>query len=193
MAYRVIIADPGQSVKKAVRMALPENEFEVFPFHDVREIFEQLNEINPDIIMLSLSLPLKNIGQLHEQLQSQRKSRKVSLVLIKGLFEAFDEEKISELESDLILRIPFDSRTLAEGVRSLIEKRNDPQTLPEEPFLDGWADQGGSDNQEERIRTLAREEASEVEKKIKNHLIPELKAWLEQELEEIKRKLGPKD
>ncbi len=193
MAYRVIVADSGQSVKKAVRMALPESEFEVFPFHDFHEACEQLSVINPDVVLLSLSLPLKNIGELYEQLQSQQKTRKVSLVLIKGLFEPFDEEKVSELGSDLILQIPFDSRTLERVVRSLIEKKNDPQTLPEEPFLDDWADQGGPDNQEELIRALAREEAYEVEKKIKNHLIPEVKAWLEQELEEVKRKLETKD
>lgn len=193
MAYRVIIADPGQSIKKAVRMALPESEFEVFPFHNLREVFEQLNEINPDVILLSLSLSLNSISELLEQVQSQRQSRKVSLVLVKGLFEPHDEEKVSELDPDLVLQTPFDSRTLEKGVRVLIERNNAPQTLPEEPFLDEWDDHRVQDNQEEMIRTLAREEAAKVEKKVKDHLIPEVKTWLEQELEEIKKKLGCKD
>lgn len=197
MAYRVIVVDPGYSVKKAVRMALSESEFEIFPFQDVPGVLEQISGINPDVVLISSTLSLKNLGELHKQLHSQDQFQKTSFILIKGLFEPLKEEKMSELDPDFVLQAPFDSRTLEKNIRALIEMKNDPQTLPEEPFLDDWADGGETDRQEEKIRALVREETSEVEKKlekkIKHRFFPEMKTWLREELEEIKKNLERKE
>lgn len=197
MAYRVIVVDPGYSVKKAVRMALPESEFEIFPFQDVPGALEQTGRIDPDVVLIASALSLKNMGEWHRQLHDQDKLQKTSFILIKGLFESLDEEKLSELNPDLVLQTPFDSKTLEKNIRGLIEMKNDPQTLPEEPFLDEWANGGETDKQREKIRAMVREETSEVEgkleKKIKNRLFPEIKTWIQEELEKTKKNLESKE
>lgn len=193
MAFRVVVVGLGRSVEKAIRMALSESEFEIYPFQDAPGVLAQLREINPDVVFLSHSLSPKNIGDFSKQFQSQAQFHKTSLVLVKGLFEPLDGKKMSELDFNLVLQLPFDSRTLEKGVRALIEKKNDPQTLPEEPFLDDWIEGGEAGSQEEKIRTLVRTETSEAEKRIINRLLPEMKTWLQDELEEIKNRIKSKE
>ncbi len=197
MAYKVIVADQSYAVKKAVRMALPESDFEIFPFKEGYEILERLSEINPDVVLLSLSLSLKSIHELQKQLKSQGEFQNISLILLKGTFEPLEEEKISGLDYDHIVQAPFDSQRLERIVRDLIEKKNDPRTLPEEPFPDELPDERETDKLEERIRALVKNEISEVERelerRIKDHLIPEMKAWLLEQLEEIKKSFESKE
>jgi len=176
MAYRVIVADPSYSVKKAVRMALPESDFEIFPFNEGRDVLERLSEINPDVIFLSLSL--KSIHELQKQLKSRGESQTTALILLRGTFEPLGEERISELDYDQIVQAPFDSQRLEGIVRNLIEKKNDPRTLPEEPFPDELPDEQELDRLEERIKA---------------RLIPEMKTWLREELAKIKKSLESKE
>jgi len=191
MVYKVIVADSSPSIQKAVKMAFSDSEFEIYPFDDGQEVMEHLNQINPDAVLLRLSILPKDGYKVGRYLKSQEQFKKTSLILLKGVFEPFDKEIVAELNYDEIVQVPFDSERLVRLVRDIIERKNDPQTLPEELELDDISDPELQTELDARIKAFVRQEfldvERELEKRIKAKLLSEIKAWLLSKLEEIKR------
>lgn len=136
MAYKLIVADSSSSVQKAIQMAFSNSDYEIYPFEDGLEVMKSLSQINPDAILLSLSLPHKDGYEVGRYLRNQEQFKQTSLVFLKGAFDPIDTERIAGLDYDEIVHEPFDSERLAQLVRDIIEGKKDPQTLPEEHLLD---------------------------------------------------------
>jgi len=191
MAFKVIVADSSPSVQRAAKVAFSDSKFEIYPFADGQEVLRHLSQIEPDVVLLRLSLPPENGYDLAGRIKAEEKLKGIPLILLKGVFEEIDEKKIAELEYDEMIQLPFDSGKLVSLVQDLIDKRNDPQTLPEEIELDeitGPEIQAGFD---EKVQSQVRKEIHEAEKelveRIKDRLLPEIKSWLLQKLEEDKK------
>jgi DNA-binding response OmpR family regulator len=191
MAYKVIVADSSPSVQRAAKMAFSNSEFKIYPFADGQEVLKHLSQIEPDVVLLRLSLPPENGYELACRIKTEEKFKGISIILFKGVFEEIDEKKMAELEYDELIPLPFDSDKLARLVQDLIGGRNDPQTLPEEIELDeilGLEIQTGLD---EKVKSLVSKEFREAERewveRIKDRLLPEIKSWLLKELEEQKK------
>jgi CheY-like chemotaxis protein len=140
VAYRIIVADPSPSAQKAVQLAFPEPEFRLFPFEDGAELLDALDEIRPDAVLLSLSLPGRDAAEVGRFMRSREGLRRVPLLLLKGSFEALEAGKAPPPEHDEVVQKPFDSERLTASVRDLIEKKMSPSTIPEEPV---WPQDAG--------------------------------------------------
>lgn len=189
MAYKLIVADRSPSVQKAIQMAFSDSEFEIYPFDDGLEVVESLSQINPDAVLLSLSLPHKDGYEVGFLMKSQEKFRHISLILLKGAFEPLNKEKIAGLDYDEIVQEPFDSERLVRMVRDLIEKKRNPQTLPEEPLLDEVPVTESSLNPEEEdstIEALSQDVAISGKKSLSSHS-PEWKAVVEENVKDLVR------
>ena len=136
MSYRVIIADASPSVQKAVQMAFPERGFEIYPFEDGNEVLESLGRINPDAVLVSLSLAGRDGYDIGAFLKGQEGHQNTTLILLKGTFEPVDAGRLAGLDYDRIVQKPFDSESLADAVLELVDKKNAPSTLPEEMILE---------------------------------------------------------
>ena len=136
MSYRVIIADASPSVQKAAQMAFPERGFEIYPFEDGNEVLESLGRINPDAVLVSLSLAGKDGYDVGASLRGREEHQKTTLILLKGAFEPLDGERLAGLDCDKIVQKPFDSESLADTVLELVDKKKAPSTLPEEMILE---------------------------------------------------------
>lgn len=134
MPYKIIVADPSPSVQKTVQMAFAEPEFRLYPFDDGTELVNAVNEIRPDAVLLSLSLPGRDACEVGRLLRSREDLKRVPLLLLRGTFDGPDPAKTTP-DNDGIIQKPFDSERLAATVRELIEQKTGPTTLPEEPLF----------------------------------------------------------
>ncbi|MGQ9672125.1 MAG: response regulator transcription factor [Candidatus Aminicenantales bacterium] len=196
MPYKLVLADPSPSLLKIIQMAFPEPDFEIHVFEDGLETIRSLSDINPDAVLLSLSLPLKDGYEVGRWLMSREEFKKTGLVFIKNAFEPTEPDKLSELEYDGIVEKPFDSEKLAKVVRDIIDKKKGPPGFPEEYLIDeipatgplpasGTHDFGlaeGDEKVEAKIKAIIREEILEMERELEKRLhaslLAELKAWL---------------
>jgi CheY-like chemotaxis protein len=182
MSYKIVVAEDSPSTQKLIQMSFPDTEFEIFPFVDGQEVLDSLGQINPDAILLNLSLPQKDGYELGEQIKAQEAFRQVPLILIKEAFEPLDKERLDAFEFDQLIQKPFDSDALVESVRTAIEERNIPTTLPEEPVSGLGAAQDRKVGLDETVRELVKKEVldveRELEKRIKARLLAEIKMWL---------------
>ena len=139
MAYKIIVADPSVSVQKAAQLAFPEPEFRLFPFEDGAALLDSIEEVRPDAVLLSLTLPGRDPFEIGRLLRGREDLRRVPLLLLRGTFEAPDPSKTAP-DHDGMVQKPFDSERLAAVVRDLIEQKTEPSTLPEEPIFPAAGD-----------------------------------------------------
>jgi DNA-binding response OmpR family regulator len=182
MSYKLIVAHSSPSVLKAILAAFPEPEYEVHTFKSGVEVIEELNQIAPDAILLSLSLHQENGYELGRYLKEQEKFKRIPLILLYGAFETVDEKTAEGSSYDELIQEPFDSEKLAQTILELIERRKGPQTLPEEPALDDETFEGERIILDEDIKEFVRKEIydveKELEKRIRVRVLTELKNFL---------------
>ena len=182
MNYKILVADDSPSIQKLIQISFPTSEFEIFPFSDGQEVLDSLSQINPDAILLNLSLPQKDGYELGEHIKNQEAFNQVPLILIKEAFEPLDKEKLETFEYDQLIQKPFDSDALVQKVRTAIEERKIPMTLPEEPVWDEGSTAEMKVELDEKVRELVKKEIlgvqRELEKRIKARILAELKMWL---------------
>jgi DNA-binding response OmpR family regulator len=182
MPYKIIVADDSPSIQKIIQMSFPAPEFEIFAFNDGKEILDSIEQIDPDAILLNLSLPERDGYEVGVTIKSQEEFSRVPLILLKEAFEPLDKERIAVFEYDELIQKPFDSGMLVQTVRALIEGQKVPNSLPEEPV---WGEELPFEKKvepDEKFRHLVKQEIldveRELEKRIKARILAELKVWL---------------
>ncbi len=191
MPYRIIIADPSVSVRKTLQSVLAEPEFRTYPVSSGEELFSSFDGVDPDAVIVSLTLPGLRAGELGRMLKSRPGRREVPLVALHGMFEPFDAEAAELADFDAVFQKPFDSGELAEGLRLLISSKSGPTSIPEltdwaggaregtdELEIDGPADQDGeavSPVLKRLVRAEVQEMERKLEKRIKTGLLEEIK------------------
>jgi CheY-like chemotaxis protein len=133
VAYKIIVADRSLSIQRIIQMALPEPEFRLFPFEDGLEVLDSVAEIKPDAVLLSPSLTGRSGAEVGRLLRARQDFVRVPVILLRGIFESAEADKMAGMEYDAVVQKPFESDKLASAVRALIEKRTCPSTLPEDP------------------------------------------------------------
>jgi CheY-like chemotaxis protein len=204
VAYKIIVADQSVSVQKTVQLAFPEPEFRLFPFEDGAELLDSVGEIRPDAVLISLSLPGRDAGDVGRLLRGREDLKRVPLLFLRGTFEALDPSKAAP-DHDGIVQKPFDSERLAATVRELIEKKAGPSTLPEEPVFPAAGDSAPPSLPEDpssppgvgtnpphpdhpglpdsALREWVRKEIygteKELEKRVRARVLADIKEWLD--------------
>ncbi len=205
MAYKLIIGDASPSVQKIIQMAFPETDFELHPFEDGLEVIQSLGAINPDAVLLSLSLPSRDGYEVGRYLRSRESFHKTALILLRNAFETLDLEKLRGLDCDEIVLKPFDSEKLARTVREIIDRKKGPHSLPEESFLEEAAIQAAiplfeeeefapspltasEGDLEEKVRHALKEEILAMERELEKRLRATLRAELQSALDAAAKK-----
>ncbi len=182
MPYKLLVAHRSPSVLKAILLAFPESGYEVFAFKNGVEVMQELNQISPDAILLSLSLHQENGFEIGRYLKSQEKFKQIPLILFHGAFETVDEGKAANFVYDELVQEPFDSGKLVRTIIELIERKKGPQTLPEEPDLEGMSTIDEKLGLDESVKEFVRKEVyeaeRELEKRIRVRVLADLKEFL---------------
>lgn len=185
MPYKIIVADPSPSVRKAAPLVFPEPEFRVFVFDDGASLLESVAGIGPDALVVSLTLPGREGYDVARTLRSRRELASVPLVGLRGSFECVDADRTAPAEYDEIVAKPFDSERLAAVIRELIARKTGPASLPEEPVWRGGTPGAGptpAPGPAPDVRSLVREEVGgmehEIEKRVRARVLADLKEWM---------------
>lgn len=197
MAYKLIVVEWSPSVQKIIRMAFPESEFEIYPFRDGDEVEQALSRINPDAVLLNLSLSNKDGYDVGSYLKSQKRFAQTPLFLLKGAFDSLDEERLANLAYEGIVSIPFDSEKLFHTVRDVIERNRNPQTFPEEPMAIERTTEELEKGLEEEITDLQERDNLDLDKilsDLRKEMQEEIQQWIKQERlekeKDLERRIG---
>lgn len=196
MPYKLVVADGSPLVHKVVQMAFGPPDFEVHTFEDGLEAVHALGPINPDAVILGISLPRRDGYEVGRYLRSREDFKKTALILLRSALEPLDQEKMRGLECDEIVAKPFDSEKLALTVREIIDRKKGPASFPEESLFDEASGSGArplfedtdfappedlpapDDGIDDRVRGIIRGEILSMERELEKRIKASLRAEL---------------
>jgi DNA-binding response OmpR family regulator len=194
------VADPSGALLRTLQLVLPEPEYKLYPAGDGEALKRLLDEVEPDAVLASLSLPGVRSADVVRLVRGREASAGVPLIGLHGTFEPYEAGAAELAEFDLVVQKPFDSEEFAAGVRDLIASKTGPVSLPEIPdWRDAAADSaaGGPDKKAgpaagvtplgEEVKGFIRQEVAEMERELEKRL----KARLMEELGPAVSRQGP--
>lgn len=183
MSYNIIIADPSPSVLKTLQIAFSETRHDLHLLKDGLEVEKKLSQLDPDAVIINLSLPKKDGYEIGHYLNSHSKYRKVPLIFLLGAFDQVNKEKIESLDYIDLVRVPFDSEALVKKVCEIIGHEDIPHTLPEEPVLEDDSSLEIVQGIEDKVSRLVKAEIvrmeTDLEEKLWKRIVTRLKAYVD--------------
>lgn len=130
MGSKILLADDSITIQKVVNLTFADEGIEVVAVSNGDTAERRLAEVNPDLVLADIFMPGKNGYELCEHIKRSPQFSKVPVVLLIGAFEPFNEAEARRVHADAHLTKPFESRTLVETVRKLINVSGQPRTGP---------------------------------------------------------------
>lgn len=124
---RIAIIEDDNVIREELAKLLERNAYQVVQIRDFENILWELEQSNPDLILLDVCLPFENGYHICEKLREQRKT---PVIFVTGRDTAEDElRSILAGGADLITK-PYDTMILLEKIKRAIHL-SDPQTFRE--------------------------------------------------------------
>jgi CheY-like chemotaxis protein len=120
MGSKILLADDSITIQKVVNLTFADEGIEVVAVSNGDAAERRLDEVKPDLVLADIFMPGKNGYELCEAIKQNPQFRNVPVVLLVGAFEPFDQAEARRVRADAHLTKPFESRTLVETVRKLI-------------------------------------------------------------------------
>ena len=118
---RVLLADDSPHAQRMGERILREEGFEVASVTDGATAMIRLRDVDPDLILLDAFLPQKSGYDICSEIKQNPNLSFTSVILTFGLTEAIDNRQVSLSGADAILQKPFESGSLLELIRPLVE------------------------------------------------------------------------
>ena len=146
---KLLLADDSATIQKVIDLTFADEGVRVVAVGSGREAIDQLEEIEPDIVLVDCFMPSPNGYEVCEYVKKHEKLKHTPVMLLVGSFEPFDEAEARRVGADDILTKPFQSiRRLIDRVGALVtspppaEKESPTAELPkvEEPDDEAFMD-----------------------------------------------------
>lgn len=133
MAGRVLLADDSPHAQRMGERILREEGYEVVTVTDGETALLRLEDVDPDVILVDVFLPLKSGYEICRKVKADPRHQHAGVVLIAGLLEPVDEEEAQKAGSDAVLKKPFEASIVLGTIRPLMEQSRSARGLPAEP------------------------------------------------------------
>lgn len=137
---RVLLADDSPHAQRMGERILQEEGFEVVTVADGEAALLRLAEVNPDILLVDVSLPGKSGYQLCEYVKSQAEHSHRRVVLLGSLLDAVDPAEAARVGADATLQKPLEASLVIETVCRLVAPGPAPPPVPRAPGRELAAD-----------------------------------------------------
>ena len=118
---RVLLADDSPHAQRMGERILREEGFEVASVTDGETALIRLRDVDPDLILLDAFLPRRSGYDICKEIKQTASLNFTSVVLTYGLTEPIDSQKVTMSGADATLQKPFESGSLLELIRPLVE------------------------------------------------------------------------
>jgi DNA-binding response OmpR family regulator len=133
----IALADNSYTIRRIVELSFSEIEnIEVHSFENGSGLKEKLLQLEPDVVIVDIKLPEINGYDICRFINETPPLNRSRVFLMKGSFEAVDNEMIKNLKYEDIVTKPFDSNALVNAVMknlNQVEQKISGEFADEEP------------------------------------------------------------
>ena len=119
---KILVVDDDDEVLETIQLILEIGGYDVEPLNDAEQIFERIEEFEPDLILLDVVLGKIDGRVICSQIKSHIDTKRIPILMMSGLY---DLKEISELEAapDDFMSKPFKMDVLLEKIEKLVNKK----------------------------------------------------------------------
>jgi PleD family two-component response regulator len=133
---RILLADDSPHAQRMGERILREEGFEVVTVTDGETALIRLKDVDPDVVLADVFLPLRSGYEICQYVKSHARHRHARVVLLAGLLEPVDEAAAARVGSDGVLKKPFEASVVVALVRPLAEAAQAEREARVEPLAD---------------------------------------------------------
>lgn len=129
MAKKVIIADDEPVVREVVKQVLQAEGYEVIEAENGQEAVEQVEKLNPDLVILDVRMPVLDGMQACRLIrQMDEPVRNVPIIILTAVDTSLGRRLGAEWGADLYLVKPISPRLLRQKIKELIGPPHEEQS-----------------------------------------------------------------
>jgi len=118
----IYIVEDDASIQEIERMALKNSNYMVQAFDRASDLYERLEDVVPDLILLDIMLPDEDGYQIVRRLRADTKTRRVPVIMLTAKTTEMDMIKGLDNGADDYIRKPFSVMELLSRVRALLRR-----------------------------------------------------------------------
>jgi CheY-like chemotaxis protein len=140
---RILLADDSPHAQRMGERILREEGFEVVTVTDGETAVIRLKDVDPDVVLADIFLPLRSGYEICQYVKSHPSYRHARVILLAGLLEPVDEAAVTRVGADAVLKKPFEASVMVALIRPLAEAAQsargdlppvpEPMPVPEQP------------------------------------------------------------
>lgn len=121
MAKKVLVVDDEKPISDIIKYNMEKEGYEVFTAFDGQEAVDTVEEVDPDIILLDLMLPVMDGLEVAREV---RKTHDTPIIMITAKDSEIDKVIGLELGADDYVTKPFSNRELVARVKAQLRRQN---------------------------------------------------------------------
>jgi len=118
---RILLVDDSPHAQRMGERILTEEGYEVVTVSNADSALIRLEDVDPDVVIADTVMPGRTGYDICQYLKMSPRHRHVRVVLTAGVLETLDEEHARRVESDGLIKKPFEATVLIATVRPLGE------------------------------------------------------------------------
>ena len=121
MSKLILLVDDSATIRKVIELTFSDTDFHVQSVASGEEALAKLETMRPDVVLADVVMPEPSGYEICRRVKLL--DPPIPVLLLAGVFEAFDHEQARACGADGCLLKPFESRTLLDRVASLLASR----------------------------------------------------------------------
>ena len=120
---KVLLVDDEDQLRRVMRDLLEREGYGIAEARDGPQALDQVDQYNPDIIVLDLNLPTLDGYSVLSELRSRPSTRDIPVIVLTAKGDEDNEVRVFELGADDFLTKPFRARALSARLEAIIARR----------------------------------------------------------------------
>ena len=117
---RILLADDSPHAQRMGERILSDEGFEVVTVSDGDSALIRLEDVDPDVVLADAIMPKRSGYEICQFIKMSPRHRRTRVLVTIGALESLDDELVSKVQPDGILKKPFEATALLDTVRSLV-------------------------------------------------------------------------
>lgn len=117
---RILLADESPHAQRMGEQILSEEGFEVVTISDGDSALLRLEDVDPDMVIVGVSLPHRSGYEICQYLKMSPRHKHVRVLLAAGVRDQVDEAEVRRVQADGVVAKPFQASMLLEAVKPLV-------------------------------------------------------------------------
>jgi CheY-like chemotaxis protein len=120
---KVLLVDDEDQLRRVMRDLLEREGYGIAEARDGPQALDQVDQYNPDIIVLDLNLPTLDGYSVLSELRSRPSTRDIPVIVLTAKGDEDNEVRVFELGADDFLTKPFRARALSARLEAILARR----------------------------------------------------------------------